>query len=54
MGEPNWSEVGPELLEALENLHANIAEYARINNLGGFDNQDMQQARAAIAKARGE
>ena len=53
MGEPNWSEVGPELLEALENLHANIAEYARINNLGGFDNQDMQQARAAIAKARG-
>ena len=44
----------PDLLEALENLHANIAEYARINNLGGFDNQDMQQARAAIAKARGE
>lgn len=44
----------PELLEALENLHANIAEYARINNLGGFDNQDMQQARAAIAKAKGE
>ena len=44
----------PELLEALENLHANIAEYARINNLGGFDNQDMQQASAAIAKAKGE
>ena len=44
----------PELLEALENLHANIAEYAQINNLGGFDNQDMQQARAAIAKAKGE
>ena len=44
----------PDLLEALENLHANIAEYARINNLGGFDNQDMQQARAAIAKAKGE
>ena len=44
----------PELLEALENLHANIAEYARINNLGGFGNQDMQQARAAIAKAKGE
>lgn len=43
----------PELLEALRLLHDNIAEYARINNLGGFDNQDMKLARAAIAKAIG-
>ena len=41
----------PDLLEALKLLHANIAEYARINNLGGFDNHDMKMARAAIAKA---
>lgn len=41
----------PELLQALQLLHANVAEYARINNLGGFDNQDMRMAHAAIAKA---
>ena len=41
----------PDLLAALRQLHDNIAEYARINNLGGFDNQDMRMARAAIAKA---
>jgi hypothetical protein len=40
-----------DLLEALKQLHDNIAEYARINNLGGFDNQDMKMARAAIANA---
>ena len=44
----------PELYRTLQQLHDNIAEYARINNLGGLDNQDMQQARAALAKARGE
>ena len=41
----------PELLEALNLLHDNMAEYGRINNLGGYDNQDMRMARAAIAKA---
>jgi hypothetical protein len=44
----------PALYEALQQLHDNIAEYARINNLGGFDNQDMREARAALAEARGE
>lgn len=44
----------PDLLEALQMLHDNIAEYAKINNLGGFDNHDMRCARAAIAKATGE
>lgn len=41
------------LLAALKLLHDNIAEYARINNLGGFDNHDMRMARAAISKAGG-
>ncbi len=44
----------PELLEALQLLHDNLAEYQRINHLGGYDNQDMVLARAAIAKAKGE
>lgn len=39
------------LLEALIFLHANQAEYQRINNIGGYDNHDMRMARAAIAKA---
>jgi len=39
------------LIAALQSLHDNIAEYARINNLAGFDNQDMQQARAALKLA---
>ena len=43
----------PDMLAALRALHDNIAEYAKINNLGGFDNHDMRQARAAIAKAEG-
>jgi hypothetical protein len=43
----------PLLLEALQALHNDIAEYARINNLGGFDNHCMRQARAAIQKATG-
>lgn len=42
-----------ELLAALKGLHDDIAEYARINNLGGFDNHWMKAARAAIAKAEG-
>ena len=44
----------PDLLQALQLLHDDIAEYARINNLGGFDNHAMKLARAAIAKATGE
>lgn len=40
-----------DLLAALKALHDDIADYARINNLGGFDNHCMKQARAAIAKA---
>ena len=43
-----------DLLEALELLHDNLAEYQRINNMGGYDNHDMRMARAAIAKAKGE
>ena len=43
----------PDLLEALKMLHDDIAEYAKINNLGGFDNQVVRLARTAIAKAIG-
>jgi len=46
--------VNAELVEALQLLHDNIAEYARINNLGGFDNHDMRMARAALRRAQGE
>lgn len=49
---PDWSRVGPQLLEALKMLHNNLAEYQRINNLGGSDNHDMKIARAAIAAAK--
>lgn len=44
----------PDLYAALQMLHDNIDEYQRINHLHGHDNQDMRQARAALAKARGE
>lgn len=47
------SAAAPDLYEALQLLHDNIAEYARINNLGGFDNHDMKMAREALAKSRG-
>jgi hypothetical protein len=40
--------VSRNLLAALRLLHDNLAEYQRINNIGGYENQDMQQARAAI------
>lgn len=43
----------PDLLEALQLLHDNLAEYQRINNLGGYENHDMKMARAALAKAKG-
>ena len=39
------------LVAALQQLHDNNAEYGRINNLGGYDNQDMQAARAALKLA---
>lgn len=44
----------PDLLEALQMLHDSNAEYGRINNLGGYDNNDMKASRAAIARAKGE
>ena len=37
------------LREALQGLHDDVADYARINNLGGFDNHWMKAARAALA-----
>ncbi len=42
-----------DLLTALTLLYDNIAEYQRINNLGGYDNHDMRMARAAITRATG-
>jgi hypothetical protein len=44
----------PDLLEALQMLYSETADYIRLNNLGGIDNQCMQLSRAAIAKATGE
>jgi hypothetical protein len=41
----------PELLRCLQQLHDDIAEYARINNLGGYNNHVMRQARDAIKLA---
>jgi hypothetical protein len=41
----------PDLLMALQMLYEETADYVRLNNLGGMDNQCMQLARAAIAKA---
>ena len=36
------------LREALENLHDDIAEYQKLNNIGGYENQCMKQARQAL------
>lgn len=67
MGEPNWSEVGPELLEALEACVEQLKHdvpgscYAT-GPLTGDPYEDLiacpgcralEKARAAIAKARG-
>jgi len=41
----------PDLLTALQMLYDKTADYIRLNNLGGMDNQCMQLARAALAKA---
>ena len=38
--------------EALQLLHDNLAEYQRINNIDGYDNQDMVQARSALSSLR--
>ena len=43
----------PDLLMALGMLYAETADYIRLNKLGGMDNQCMQLARAALAKAVG-
>lgn len=43
----------PELYNALEDLHNDVAEYQRLNQLGGYDNHCMVRARAALEKARG-
>lgn len=40
-----------QLRDALKALHDDIADYARVNKLGGFDNHCMKQARSALAKA---
>ena len=44
----------PDLLLALRMLYDETADYIRLNNLGGMDNQCMQLARAALAKAVGD
>jgi len=44
----------PDLLEALQMIYSETADYIRLNNLGGMDNQCMKLSRAAIAKATGE
>jgi hypothetical protein len=44
--------VNAALVDALQMLHDNTAEYQRINNLRGYDNHDMRVARAAIASAK--
>ena len=43
-------EASKRLVDALRQLHDDIAEYAKINNLGGFNNHAMQAARAALAE----
>ena len=40
------------LFDALKMLHDDIADYARINHLGGFQNHAMKAARAALAKVK--
>ena len=44
----------PDLLMALEMLYSETADYIRLNNLGGMDNQCMRRARCALAKAAGD
>jgi hypothetical protein len=42
----------PDLLMALQMLYDETADYIRLNNLGGMDNQCMQLARAALMRAQ--
>ena len=37
------------LRDALQALHDDVAEYQRINNIGGYDNHAMVQARTALS-----
>lgn len=41
------------LEEALRGLHDDVADYQRINNLGGYDNHWMRIARAALGEGKG-
>ena len=41
----------PDLKDALQMLYDEIADYIKLNNLGGMDNQSMKFARAALDKA---
>lgn len=41
----------PALTDALAMLHDDVADYARINNLGGYGNHAMKAARAALRDA---
>ena len=50
----NLFAAAPDLLEALEELLADIIDYQTINNLGGGDNHWQLATQAAIAKARGQ
>ena len=40
----------PDLLMALQMLYSETADYIRLNNLGGMDNQCMKLARAALVR----
>ena len=49
------AEAAGELYEALKALYDETVDYIKINNLAGAENnQVLQQARAVLAKARGE
>ena len=54
MREARVMAAGPDLLDSLSMLYAETADYIRLNNLGGMDNQCMQLARAALARADGK
>lgn len=43
-------EAGRKCADALTLLHDNLFEYNQINKLGGENNQDMRQAREALAQ----
>jgi hypothetical protein len=45
-------EVNALLVDALQVLHDETADYIKINNLSGYENQSMRKARAALAAAK--